>query len=201
MPLPLPSPTTTIKLFLSSSRFATTAQQPCILHNHQRPSVSKISYVRLTSHPTWHSRTSSWTLSMDVPKSILYAKILSHSSDLVRNVKSHFRTKVVVCEDYISLEGKGAPNVVGLFKGKPDSTYPMNRYDSSSSLVQAASCGGEVLLDYWKLKDLLNDERPSQEVNQEDESDDDSFDVNETKVPSDDVDGMTEDMNAIVLFE
>ncbi|PHT98364.1 hypothetical protein BC332_32711 [Capsicum chinense] len=66
---------------------------------------------------------------MDVPKSILYAENLSHSSDLVKNVKSHFRTKVVVREDCISLKGECAPNVVGLFKGKPDSTCPMNKYD------------------------------------------------------------------------
>ncbi|PHU13916.1 hypothetical protein BC332_15121 [Capsicum chinense] len=44
-------------------------------------------------------------------------------------MKSHFRTKVAVRDDCISLEGEGAPNVVGLFKGKPDSTCPMNRYD------------------------------------------------------------------------
>ncbi|KAF3669834.1 hypothetical protein FXO37_08830 [Capsicum annuum] len=47
-------------------------------------------------------------------------------------------------------------------------------FPASSNLVQTASYGGEVLLNCWKLKNLLNDERPSQEDNQEDESDDDS---------------------------
>ncbi|KAF3648633.1 hypothetical protein FXO37_19350 [Capsicum annuum] len=51
---------------------------------------------------------------------------------------------------------------------------------SSTNLVQVVSYGGEVLLDCWKLKDLLNDERPSQEDNQEDESDDDSDNMNES---------------------
>ncbi|XP_060209735.1 mediator of RNA polymerase II transcription subunit 17 [Lycium barbarum] len=95
--------------------------------------VSRIPYVQLISHPTWHSRTSSWTISMNVPESILHAGSLSHSSDYVKNVKSHFRTKVMVRDDCISLEGEGAPNVVGLFKGKPDSTCPMNRYDCDLS--------------------------------------------------------------------
>lgn len=95
--------------------------------------VSRVPYVQLISHPTWHSRTSSWTLSMDVPESILHAGSLSHSSDYVKNVKFHFRTKVMVRDDCISLEGEGAPNIVGLFKGKPDSICPMNRYDCDLS--------------------------------------------------------------------
>ena len=70
---------------------------------------------------------------MDVPESILHAGSLSHSSDYVKNVKFHFRTKVMVRDDCISLEGEGAPNIVGLFKGKPDSICPMNRYDCDLS--------------------------------------------------------------------
>ncbi|KAM3309242.1 hypothetical protein P3S67_010986 [Capsicum chacoense] len=68
-------------------------------------------------------------------------------------------------------------------------------YSASSNLVQAASCGGKVLLDCWKLKDLLNDERPSQEDNQEDESDDASDDVNESDANLDNVDESDSDLD------
>ncbi|KAF3683686.1 putative gibberellin 2-beta-dioxygenase 2-like [Capsicum annuum] len=66
---------------------------------------------------------------------------------------------------------------------------------ASSNLVQAASCGGEVLLGCWKLKDLLNVERSSQEDNQEDESDDDSDDVNESDSNLDNMDGSDSDLD------
>ncbi|CAK9180147.1 unnamed protein product [Ilex paraguariensis] len=68
----------------------------------------------LISHPTWHSRTSSWTLSMKLPESILHAGRRTQTSDPhhVQNVKSHFRTKVMVNDDSINVEGEGAPNGV-----------------------------------------------------------------------------------------
>ncbi|XP_059637991.1 mediator of RNA polymerase II transcription subunit 17 [Cornus florida] len=93
--------------------------------------VSRVPYVHLISHPTWHSRTSSWTLSMNVPQSILHAGHHTQRSDIyhVKDVKSHFRTKVVVNDDCINVEGEGAPNVVGLFKGKCENICSMNRYD------------------------------------------------------------------------
>ncbi|KAM7509403.1 hypothetical protein LguiA_019856 [Lonicera macranthoides] len=91
--------------------------------------VSRVPYVQLISHPTWHSRTSSWTLCMKVPQSILHAG-LSQNRTLDKNVKkSQFRTKVVVNDDCINVEGEGAPNVVGLFKGKSENICSMNRYD------------------------------------------------------------------------
>ncbi|PHU17502.1 hypothetical protein BC332_13197 [Capsicum chinense] len=68
-------------------------------------------------------------------------------------------------------------------------------FPASSNLVQAASYGGEVLLNCWKLKNLLNDERPSQEDNQEDESDDDSDDVNESDSNLDNVDESDSDLD------
>ncbi|KAL4571520.1 hypothetical protein LXL04_018280 [Taraxacum kok-saghyz] len=82
-----------------------------------------VAYVRLVSHPTWHSRTSSWTLVVDVPQSIL------HSGHQMWAVKSRSHTKVVVNDDCINIEGEGAPNVVGLFKGKCENTCSINRYD------------------------------------------------------------------------
>ncbi|KAL5547949.1 hypothetical protein UlMin_003180 [Ulmus minor] len=95
--------------------------------------VSGVPYLQLLSHPTWHSRTSSWTLFMKIPQSVLLAGSQTQSSDLhhVKNVaKSQFRTKVVVTDDHISVEGEGAPNVVGLFKGNSEELSSMNRYET-----------------------------------------------------------------------
>ncbi|XP_022897453.1 mediator of RNA polymerase II transcription subunit 17-like isoform X2 [Olea europaea var. sylvestris] len=93
--------------------------------------VCRTPYVQLISHPTWHSRTSSWTLSMKVPQSILHAgsQILSSGISNVKNVRSQFWTKVVVIDESISVEGEGNLNVIGLFKGKPESICPINRYE------------------------------------------------------------------------
>ncbi|KAI8022270.1 Mediator of RNA polymerase II transcription subunit 17 [Camellia lanceoleosa] len=80
--------------------------------------VAGVPYVQLISHPTWHSRTSSWTISMNVPQSILHAGCQTQNSGIkhIKDVKSQFRTKVVVNDDFIYVEGEGAPNVVALFK-------------------------------------------------------------------------------------
>lgn len=43
-------------------------------------------------------------------------------------VRSQFQTKVVVNDDRISVEGEGAPNVVGLFKGSSEDICSMNSY-------------------------------------------------------------------------
>ncbi|KAL2553684.1 Mediator of RNA polymerase II transcription subunit 17 [Forsythia ovata] len=93
--------------------------------------VCRTPYVQLISHPTWHSRTSSWTLSMKVPQSILHAgcQIQSSGNSNVKNVRSQFWTKVVVIDESISVEGEGNPNIVGLFNGKPESNCPINRYE------------------------------------------------------------------------
>nr|GEU93505.1 mediator of RNA polymerase II transcription subunit 17 [Tanacetum cinerariifolium] len=85
--------------------------------------ASSVSYVRLMSHPTWHSRTSAWTLVVDVPQSIL------HTGTVEKSVRSQFQTKVVVNDDCINIEGEGAPNVVGLFKGKSENSSSLNRYE------------------------------------------------------------------------
>ncbi|XP_024019651.1 mediator of RNA polymerase II transcription subunit 17 [Morus notabilis] len=93
--------------------------------------VSGVSYLQLLSHPTWNSRTSSWTIFMKIPQSILHGG--SHqTSDLHHmksTTKSQFRTKVVIKDDFISVEGEGAPNVVGLFKGSAQEVSSMNRYE------------------------------------------------------------------------
>ena len=40
-----------------------------------------------------------------------------------------FHTKVVVTDDCINVDGEGAPNVVGLFKGTSQEVCSINRYD------------------------------------------------------------------------
>ncbi|KAL8054352.1 hypothetical protein ABFS82_05G133800 [Erythranthe guttata] len=94
--------------------------------------VYRTPYVRLISHPTWNSRTSSWTLSMKIPQSILHAgrQIQTSGGGTIKTVRSQFWTKVVVIDDSISVEGEGAPSVVGLFKGKADGVSSINGYDS-----------------------------------------------------------------------
>ncbi|WCJ29676.1 RNA polymerase II transcription mediators [Euphorbia peplus] len=94
--------------------------------------VCKVPYLHLISHPTWHSRISSWTVLMKVPHSILHASSQLRTSDTKftkNDIKTEFRTKVVVNDDCIYVEAEGAPNVVGLFKGSADDICSMNKYD------------------------------------------------------------------------
>lgn len=88
--------------------------------------VCGVPYLHLISHPTWHSRTSSWTVFLKVPQSILHADSDSRTAE---TAKSHFRTKVVVNDDCINVEGEGTPNVVGLFKGRSEDMSSINKYD------------------------------------------------------------------------
>lgn len=97
--------------------------------------VCRVPYLHLISHPTWHSRTSSWTLSVKVPQPALHVgqSQTSNLQNLKNVIKSQFRTKVVVNDDCISVEGEGAPNVVGLFNGNSEDICSINRYDSDLS--------------------------------------------------------------------
>uniref|UniRef100_A0A2P2K931 Mediator of RNA polymerase II transcription subunit 17 n=3 Tax=Rhizophora mucronata TaxID=61149 RepID=A0A2P2K931_RHIMU len=94
--------------------------------------VCGVSYLHLISHPTWHSRISSWTIFMKVPRSILPASSQTQASDIpkMKNItKTEFRTKIVVNDDSIKVEAEGAPNVVGLLKGSSENVYSTNKYD------------------------------------------------------------------------
>eukprot|EP00268_Persea_americana_P054668 TRINITY_DN6288_c0_g1_i6.p1 TRINITY_DN6288_c0_g1~~TRINITY_DN6288_c0_g1_i6.p1 ORF type:complete len:234 (-),score=48.86 TRINITY_DN6288_c0_g1_i6:597-1298(-) len=94
--------------------------------------VSGVPYLHLLSHPTWHSRTSSWSLSVKVPESIIHAGQRTSSPDMhdgKNRVRSQFLTKVVVNDECISVSGEGAPNVVGFFRGGSMDVSPMNCYD------------------------------------------------------------------------
>nr|KJB54062.1 hypothetical protein B456_009G019100 [Gossypium raimondii] len=94
--------------------------------------VCRVPYLHLMTHPTWHSRKSSWTIFMKVPQSILHAESQSPRSDFqnIKDViKSQFHTKVVLSDDRINVEGEGAPNVVGLFKRSSEDICSVNKYD------------------------------------------------------------------------
>ncbi|CAN0927232.1 Mediator of RNA polymerase II transcription subunit 17 [Linum grandiflorum] len=81
--------------------------------------VCRVPYLHLISHPTWHSRTSSWTVSMRVPQVQSMKKC---------SIKSEFRNKVMVNDDRIHVEAEGAPNV-GLFNGSCKDRCITNKYD------------------------------------------------------------------------
>ncbi|KAL1060863.1 hypothetical protein V6Z11_1Z063800 [Gossypium hirsutum] len=94
--------------------------------------VCRVPYLHLMTHPTWHSRKSSWTIFMKVPQSILHAESQSPRSDFqnIKDViKSQFHTKVVLSDDRINVEGEGTPNVVGLFKRSSEDICSVNKYD------------------------------------------------------------------------
>ncbi|PPD87185.1 hypothetical protein GOBAR_DD15890 [Gossypium barbadense] len=110
--------------------------------------VCRVPYLHLMTHPTWHSQTSSWTIFLKVPQSILHAESQSLKSDFQNMkdaVKSQFRTKVVVNDDRINVEGDGAPKVVSLFKRSSENISSVNKYECDLAdlpviiLLQAAS--------------------------------------------------------------
>ncbi|KAF1875953.1 hypothetical protein Lal_00006584 [Lupinus albus] len=92
--------------------------------------VFKVPYLELISNPTWHSRSSSWTLFMEVPQSILHGRQIKSFEYYAKNgIKRQFWTKVVVNDDCINVKAEGSPNVAGLFKGKSEETHSINRYN------------------------------------------------------------------------
>lgn len=62
---------------------------------------------------------------MNVPQSILHG--CSQQQPTEKGNVSLFRTKVVVTDDSISVEGEAAPNVIGLFKGSSGNISSTNR--------------------------------------------------------------------------
>lgn len=51
-------------------------------------------------------------------------------SSLMKNtIKSEFRTKIVVNDDCITVEGEGAPTIVGLFRGSSDRVSFASKYE------------------------------------------------------------------------
>ncbi|KAI0491643.1 hypothetical protein KFK09_025903 [Dendrobium nobile] len=93
--------------------------------------VEGIPYLHLLSHPTWHSRISSWSLSLKVPQSILRSSRRikpSGSNDLKSGIRSQFNTKVVVNDDQINVSGEGTPGLVGSLRGDYSDSCSINSY-------------------------------------------------------------------------
>lgn len=68
---------------------------------------------------------------MKIPESIIHAasQIQTPGIGNVKVVRSQFWTKVLVIDDSISVQGEGAPNILGLFKGKAEVVSSINGYD------------------------------------------------------------------------
>ncbi|GAB2300357.1 hypothetical protein Dimus_034396 [Dionaea muscipula] len=92
--------------------------------------VVKVPYLQLTSQPTWHSRSSSWTLMVKVPRSVL-----SSGSYTLRTSEDGgidfqlllFQALVLVRDDCIIVEGECAPNVAAPFKSRSEATYSIGK--------------------------------------------------------------------------
>ncbi|XP_068652746.1 mediator of RNA polymerase II transcription subunit 17 isoform X2 [Aristolochia californica] len=110
--------------------------------------VHGVPYLHLLSHPTWNSRSSSWTLSVKLPQSIIHAGRRTRPAD-AHEVRSQFYTKVVVTDECISVSGEGAPNVVGLFKsGGSVDVCSMNSYNcnlENLSLILLQQVASQVI--------------------------------------------------------
>lgn len=94
--------------------------------------VSRVPYLHLCSLPTWHSRTSSWSLCLKVPQPILAADPITKSSDMHEpryKSRSQFNTKVILKDGQISLMGEGSPSIAGSLTGKPSDGRLINSYN------------------------------------------------------------------------
>ena len=94
--------------------------------------VSRVPYLHLCSLPTWHSRTSSWSLCLKVPQPILAADRITKPSDNNEpkyKSRSQFNTKVILKDGQISLMGEGSPSIAGSLTGKPSNGRLINSYN------------------------------------------------------------------------
>ncbi|KAF8657077.1 hypothetical protein HU200_060415 [Digitaria exilis] len=94
--------------------------------------VSRVPYLHLCSLPTWHSRTSSWSLCLNVPQPILAADRITKASDSHEpkyKSRSQFNTKVILKDGQISLMGEGSPSIAGSLTGKPSDGRLINSYN------------------------------------------------------------------------
>jgi len=94
--------------------------------------VSRVPYLHLRSLPTWHSRTSSWSLCLKVPQPILStdrARKPSDHHELKYKSRSQFSTKVILKDGQINLMGEGSPSIAGSLTGKPSDGRLINSYN------------------------------------------------------------------------
>jgi mediator of RNA polymerase II transcription subunit 17 len=119
--------------------------------------VSRVPYLHLRSLPTWHSRTSSWSLYLKVPQPILStdrARKASDHHELKYKSRSQFSTKVILKDGQISLMGEGAPSIAGSLTGKPSDGRLINSYncdleDLPMMLLQQVMKRSPLSLLFW----------------------------------------------------
>ncbi|KAJ0971238.1 hypothetical protein J5N97_019197 [Dioscorea zingiberensis] len=113
--------------------------------------VSRVPYLHLLSHPTWHSRTSSWSLSLKVPQSILRSGGQSKSLDsceIKSGFRSQFYTKVMVNDDRISVSGEGSSSIIGSFRSNSVDVCSVNCYScdlEDLSMILLQQVAGQVI--------------------------------------------------------
>ncbi|CAN6456135.1 unnamed protein product [Victoria cruziana] len=124
--------------------------------------VAKLPYLRLVSDATWHSRTSSWSVYVDVPQSILDLQLNRQSrpsgTDVMqRKIVSRFHNKVIVNEECITIGGESTSNVVGLFVGDSvEINSTIKRYEcdlANLSLVLLQQIASQVV--HWLFEEAL----------------------------------------------
>lgn len=122
--------------------------------------VAKVPYLRLVSDATWHSRTSSWSVYVDVPQSILSLHLNRQAKPsgvdvMQQKVMSRFHNKVVANEECITIGGESTSNVVGLFVGDSvEINSTINRYEcdlANLSLVLLQQVCKALLVDNGNL--------------------------------------------------
>ncbi|KAJ1281596.1 hypothetical protein BS78_04G317800 [Paspalum vaginatum] len=93
--------------------------------------VSRVPFLHLCSLPTWHSRTSSWSLCLKVPRTILATDRATKSDyhEPKYRSRSQFNTKVILKDGQISLMGEGSPSIAGSLTGKPSDGHLINSYN------------------------------------------------------------------------
>ncbi|MQL91275.1 hypothetical protein Taro_023881 [Colocasia esculenta] len=93
--------------------------------------VEGIPYLQLLSHPTWHSRTSSWSLTVKVPLSTIHSSEQAKHLNLKGSkseVKQQFHTRVVVNDECISINAEGTPSIISTFNRNAIDTSSLNCY-------------------------------------------------------------------------
>ncbi|CAL9201301.1 unnamed protein product [Musa hybrid cultivar] len=121
--------------------------------------VSRIPYLQLLSHPTWHSRSSSWSLSLKFPDSIFHAGCLSkHPNiyDVKHLTRSQFHTKIVVKDDQVTVSGEGAPGILSSFRGISADVFSVSCYGCDLDdlpLVLLQQIAGQII--HWLHEEAL----------------------------------------------
>ncbi|PKA64682.1 Mediator of RNA polymerase II transcription subunit 17 [Apostasia shenzhenica] len=120
--------------------------------------VEGVPYLHLLSHPTWHSRISSWSVSLKVPHSILHSsrRIKPTEGCIKCGVRSQFHTKIVVNDDQIIVSGECAASIVGSLRGNCLEACSINSYGCNLvdlPMVILQQVAGQVI--HWIYEEAM----------------------------------------------